>query len=79
MTDITILQQRLERAKAALRDAKRRERERDQARAFDLVRRSGLTTAELESLLASRAPVVPVSESAPVPAGNDFGDGDGHE
>ncbi len=50
--EIEILQRRIEKAKAALREAKRREKEREQKRAFDLVRRSGLTLADLEKLLS---------------------------
>lgn len=75
MDQVEHLKQRLAKAKAALRDATRRQRERDQARAFDLVRRSGLTCAELENLLANRAPPAPVSEPAPAPAADDFDNG----
>lgn len=69
MEQIELLRQRLERAKAALRAEKRRQRERDQARAFDLVRRSGLTVGELENLLANR------SAPVPGPAADDFESG----
>lgn len=76
MTDVDILQQRLDRAKAALRDAKRRQRERDQQRIFDLVRRSGLSLADLETLLANRAVSAPVSDPAPATGDNDFESGE---
>lgn len=75
MTDINILQQRLDRAKAALRDAKKRAREHEQQRIFDAVRRSGLSLSDLENLLANRAPAAPVSEPEPVSAGDDFENG----
>ncbi|MHB1351731.1 MAG: hypothetical protein ACYC5S_11105 [Thiobacillus sp.] len=54
MERIGILQQRLERAKAALREEKRRAKAQEQQRIFDLVRRSGLTLADLETMLANR-------------------------
>lgn len=76
MNDLDILQQRLDRAKAALRDAKRRQREREQQRIFDLVRRSGLSLADLETLLANRAVSAPVSEPAAATAGNDSESGE---
>ena len=50
--EIEILQQRIAKAKAALREAKRRKKEKEAKRAFDLVRRSGLTIADIEKLLA---------------------------
>lgn len=76
MAQLDILQQRLERAKAALRDAKKREREREQQRIFDLVRRSGLSLADLETLLANRAVSAPVSDPAAGMNGNDFESGE---
>ncbi|MHB0973198.1 MAG: hypothetical protein ACYC0P_03035 [Thiobacillus sp.] len=76
MAQLDILQQRLERAKAALRDAKKREREREQQRIFDLVRRSGLSLADLETLLANRAVSAPVSAPAVATGGNDFESGE---
>lgn len=68
MTDINILQQRIDRAKAALREAKKRDREREQQRIFDAVRRSGLSLADLETLLANRAAPTPVPEPVSEPA-----------
>lgn len=69
MTDINILQQRLDRAKAAIREAKKRDRVREQQRIFDAVRRSGLSLADLENLLANRAASTPVPSpvSEPIP------------
>lgn len=61
MTDINILQQRLDRAKVALRQEKKRQREREQQRVFDLVRRSGLSLTELETMLVAHT--VPPSVS----------------
>lgn len=53
MDQVELLQHRLDKAKEALRQAKRREKEKEEKRIFDLVRRSGLTLAEVEKLLAS--------------------------
>ncbi|WP_148203035.1 hypothetical protein [Thiobacillus denitrificans] len=61
MTDISILQERLERAKRALREEKKRQREREQQRVFEAVRRSGLSLTDLETMLAAHA--VPPSVS----------------
>lgn len=53
MDRVELLQQRLAKAKAALREAKRREKEKEERRVFDLVRRSGLTLPELEKMLSA--------------------------
>lgn len=64
MEQVEILQQRLARAKAALREAKRKEKEREEKRIFELVRRSGLTFPEIEKLLtAAPASATTISES----------------
>lgn len=63
MTDISILQERLERAKRALREEKKRQREREQRRVFDLVRRSGLAFTDLETLLVTRTVPPSVSDA----------------
>ncbi len=52
MTDINILQERLDRAKAALREAKKRAKNHEDQQILSAVRRSGLTLVDLESLLA---------------------------
>lgn len=52
MDQVDLLRERLARAKAALREAKRKEKGREEKRIFDLVRRSGLTLAEVENRLA---------------------------
>lgn len=72
MEQIDILQQRLARAKAALRDAKRRQKEQEQQRIFDLVRRSGLSLGDLETLLANRQGAGGETKPVAIPAGGDF-------
>lgn len=52
MSNFDLLQQRLARAKAALRDAKRREKLAEEKRIFDAIRRAGLSLADVENLLA---------------------------
>lgn len=72
MTDINILQQRLERAKAALRAERKRAKAREDQQILGAVRRSGLRLLELETLLASRVAPESVSEPAPEQDGGDF-------
>lgn len=52
MEHVEILQKRIARAKAALREAKRKEKGREEKRIFELVRRSGLTLDEVKNRLA---------------------------
>lgn len=52
MDQVDLLRERLARAKAALREAQRKEKGREEKRVFELVRRSGLTLAEVENRLA---------------------------
>lgn len=72
MTDINVLQQRLDRAKAALREAKRRDREREQQRIFDAVRRLGLSLSDVESLLANHTASASVSDPVAATGGSDL-------
>lgn len=65
MADLSILEQRLARAKAALRDEKKRKKEREDQQILSMVRRSGLALVDLETLLANRGAGAPVSEPAP--------------
>ncbi|MBN8767087.1 MAG: hypothetical protein J0I76_12260 [Thiobacillus sp.] len=53
MANIETLEQRLARAKAALREAKRREQIAQEKRIFDVVKRAGLSLADVENLLAA--------------------------
>lgn len=73
MTDINILQQRLERAKAALRAEKKKAKGREEQQILSAVRRSGLALVDLETLLANRVAQEPVSEPVSEPG---CGDGD---
>lgn len=52
MDQVDLLRERLARVKAALREAKRKEKGREEKRIFELVRRAGLTLAEVENRLA---------------------------
>jgi len=74
--NIDILEQRLERAKAALRSAKQRQKEQEQRRVFDLILRSGLSLADLETMLTNRHGGEPISAPAAAPPGDDFVNGD---
>jgi hypothetical protein len=65
MADLSILQQRLARARAAVRDEKKRAKEREDQLILSTVRRSGLALVDLETLLANR--VAPESIPEPVP------------
>lgn len=73
---IDILEQRLERAKAALRDAKRRRKEQEQQQIFDAIRRSGLSLADLKTMLSNRPCGAPISAPVVAPSGDDFVNGD---
>lgn len=63
MTDVSILQERLERAKRALLEEKKRQARREQQRILDAVRRSGLTFTDLEILLSTHAVSASVSDA----------------
>lgn len=55
MANIETLEQRLARAKAALREAKKREKTEEEKRIFDAIRRSGLTLADVEKLAVEKS------------------------
>lgn len=55
MTDLTVLEARLARAKAALRNERKRKKEREDHFILSAVRRSGLSLLDLETLLAKSA------------------------
>lgn len=62
MADLNVLEQRLARAKAALRDEKKRAKEREDQQILSVVRRSGLTLVSLETLLTNPPGAASVSE-----------------
>lgn len=72
MADLNVLEQRLARAKAALRDEKKRTKEREDQLILSAVRRSGLALVDLETLLANRVSAAPVSEPAPASDAAEF-------
>lgn len=72
MADLGLLQQRLARAKAALRDEKKRAKEREDQQILSVVRRSGLTLIALETLLSSPPGAASVSEPVSEPGDGDF-------
>lgn len=77
MADLSVLEQRLARAKAALRDEKKRKKDREDQLILSAVRRSGLGLVDVVTLLANRVAPEPVSELVSTPDSNDsWGEGD---
>lgn len=51
MDQVEILQERIKKAKDALREAKRKKKERDEKRLMETFRRSGLSLLDLENFI----------------------------
>lgn len=51
MDQVEVLQERIRKAKAALREAKRKDKEREEKRVLDKFKRSGLALLDLEKLI----------------------------
>jgi hypothetical protein len=62
--DLNFLEERLARAKAALREAKKKEKLDQEKKLFELVKKSGLTLAQLEKIIADSGVSVIKQETA---------------
>lgn len=55
MDQVAILQERIKKAKAALREAKRKDKEREEKRVLETFKKSGLSLFDLEKLIEQAA------------------------